>query len=535
MLGEATSDLTATNVLLQDPEGRLLPGTPVDPEHLQVKVPGCSLISVLGRGGMGVVFLARQERLHRFVAVKMLGTDAGRDATYLARLEREAQTLATLSHPNIVGCHDILSTEQGTFLIMQFVPGQLSVRDLVLRFGKLPEVVVARIALDTARGLAYAHKKSICHRDIKPDNLLIYREDISPPHTAEEVFLAHNARVMICDFGIAREVVSGEGGVSAILGSPAYMAPEQVFDRDRVDFRADIYALGSTLYQLLTGKRPFTGSNGLETVRLKQAADFPDPRATGVTASDECLHILKRMGHHDLQERYPSYADLLADLESWANLQRRIQYRHILGRYPPAFWKGLLVGASAVLLAGGVVAAVRLRDIFEPLPPSCAATLGYWNGDRSSWRVAEPDAETSGPALLGLSPSAPLELKQAMTPNMRARLKVRIPGAGRVRCVLRQDGQARWWLRWDRSNETSFFISEADGRDIPLVEIPDRKALEWLPLDLRIREQEIDLYVDGKLHGIAPLRTPLADAHLEIEILEGCLAQFTDIWLTELH
>ena len=535
MLGEATSDLTATSVLLQDPEGRLLPGTPVDPAHLQVSIPGCTLVSVLGQGGMGVVFLARQERLHRFVAIKMLTTNRGRDATYLARLEREAQTLATLSHPNIVGCHDILSTEQGTFLIMQFVPGQLSVRDLLLRFGKLPEVVVARIALDTARGLAYAHKKGICHRDVKPDNLLIYREDPSPPHDAEDAFRAPNARVMICDFGIAREAIPEEGGLDSILGSPAYMAPEQVFDRGHVDFRADIYALGSTLYQALTGKRPFTGSIGLETVRLKLAADLPDPRAAGVGVSDECLHILKRMGRREPEERYASYADLLADLESWSNQQQRTEHRRILGRYPPAFWKGLVAGASAVLLLGGVVTAVRLREIFEPLPPSCAATLGYWSGDRSSWRVAAPDAETHGPTLLGLSPGAPLELRQSLKPDSRARFKVRVPGPGRVRCALRQDGRERWWLRWERRSGSSSFVSEADGRDIPLVEIADRKPLEWLSVDLRVHEREIDLFIDGKLRGIAPLKASLADARLVLEIREGSLAQFTDIWITDLH
>jgi hypothetical protein len=535
MLGEATSDLTATSILLQDPDGRILPGTPVDPAHLQVSIPGCTLVSVLGQGGMGVVFLARQERLDRFVAVKMLATDAGRDAIYLARLEREAQTLATLSHPNIVGCHDILSTEQGTFLIMQFVPGQLSVRDLLLRFGKLPEVVVARIALDTARGLAYAHKKGICHRDVKPDNLLVYREDSSPPHAAEDVFRAANARVMICDFGIAREAVPAEGGLDSVLGSPAYMAPEQAFDRGHIDFRADIYALGSTLYQLLTGKRPFVGSVGIETVRLKLAADLPDPRTTGTTASDECVHILKCMGQRDPQERYASYVDLLADLESWFHQQQRTQHRRILGRYPPAFWKGLVAGASAVLLIGGVVAAVKLRDIFEPLPPSCAATLGYWSGDRSSWRVTEPDAETHGPSLLGLSPDAPLELRQSLEPNSRARFKVRVPGPGQVRCALRQEGRERWWLRWQRRNGSSVFASEADGRDIPLVEIPDRKSLDWLSVDLRVREREIDLLIDGKLRGIAPLKEALGKAHLVIEIREGSLAQFTDIWITDLH
>jgi len=535
MLGEATSDLTATSVLPQDPEGQLLPGTPVDREYASIKVPGCSLISVLGQGGMGVVFLARQERLHRFVAIKMITADASRDATYLARLEREAQTLATLSHPNIVGCHDILPTDHGTFLIMQFVPGQLSVRDLLIRFGRLSEAVVARIALDTVRGLAYAAKKDICHRDIKPDNLLIYREDSAPPHTPDDVFRSPSARVMICDFGIAREVVTEAEGDGSILGSPAYMAPEQAFDRGHVDFRADIYALGSTLYQLLTGKRPFSGASGIETVRMKLEADLPDPRREGVAVSDECVHILRLMGARDPLNRYASYNELVADLESWMNLQHRVQHRRILGRYPPAFWKGLTAGVAVVLLAAGVAAGVAIRRVFVPTPPSCAASLGYWSGDRSSWRVGAPDAETRGPTLVGLNPEAPLELRQVLRPDFRVRFKVRVPGPGTVRCSFRQQGRERWWLRWERGAGSSSLTSEADAREIPLVEIPDRKALEWLAVDLRAREREIDLYVDGRLRGIAPLKMPLGEVRLALEVPQGTLAQFTDIWVSELR
>lgn len=535
MLGDATSDLTATSVLPQGPEGQLLPGTPVDREYAAVKVPGCSLISVLGQGGMGVVFLARQERLHRFVAVKMLTADASRDATYLARLEREAQTLATLSHPNIVGCHDILATDQGTFLIMQFVPGQLSVRDLLIRFGRLSEAVVARIAVDTVRGLAYAYKKDICHRDIKPDNLLIYREDSAPPHAPEDVFRSPSARVMICDFGIARDPVPEAGGDGSILGSPAYMAPEQAFDRGHVDFRADIYALGSTLYQLLTGKRPFAGANSIETVRLKLDADLPEPRRDGVSVSDECAHILRLMGARDPLNRYASYADLLADLESWMSLQHRVQHRRILGRYPPAFWKGLMAGITVVLLAGGIGGGVAVHRAFAPTPVSCAASLGYWSGDRSSWRLSAADVETRGPTLTGLSPDARLEMRQVLRPDVRVRLKVRVPGPGTVRCSFRQDGHDRWWLRWDRNSGSSSFASQADGREIPLVEIPDRKALDWLAVDLRVREREIDLYVDGRLRAIAPLKTTLGEVRLVLEIPEGSLAQFTDIWINELR
>lgn len=537
LLGDATSDLTATSVLPQDPNGQLLPGAPVTGNYADIRVPGYTLISVLGQGGMGVVFLARQERLGRFVAIKMISTEATHDASYLRRLEREAQTLATLSHPNIVGCHDILTTDQGTFLVMQFVPGQLSVRDLLLRFGRISEAVVARIACDTARGLDYAWKKGICHRDIKPDNLLIYREDPSPPHTPDEAFTSPNARVMICDFGIARDALaagSADAAAGSVLGSPAYMAPEQAFDRSQVDFRADIYALGTSLYQLLTGKRPFHGPNGIETVRLKLDADLPDPRREGVAVSDECIHILRRMGAREPSRRYAAYEELLADLASWLSQQQQIRHRRVLGHFPPAFWKGLSAGAAVVLVAVVVITGDAIRRALQPPPPSRAASLVYWSGDRSSWRAGGADAETGGPTLLGLSPNAPLTLRQVLRPDVRVRFKVRIPGASKVRCALRQGSQDRWWLHWERSRGASSFASEADGREIPLVEIPDRRPLEWLSVDIRARTREIDLYIDGKLRAIAPLKEPLTEAYLVLEIPGGGLAQFTDVWVTEM-
>ena len=491
LLGDATSDLTATSVLPQDPNGQLLPGAPVTGNYADIRVPGYTLISVLGQGGMGVVFLARQERLGRFVAIKMISTEATHDASYLRSLEREAQTIATLSHPNIVGCHDILNTDQGTFLVMQFVPGQLSVRDLLLRFGRISEAVVARIACDTARGLDYAWKKGICHRDIKPDNLLIYREDPSPPHTPDEAFTSPNARVMICDFGIARDALaagSADAAAGSVLGSPAYMAPEQAFDRSQVDFRADIYALGTSLYQLLTGKRPFHGPNGIETVRLKLDADLPDPRREGVAVSDECIHILRRMGAREPSRRYAAYEELLADLASWLSQQQQIRHRRVLGHFPPAFWKGLSAGAAVVLVAVVVITGDAIRRALQPPPPSRAADpqTGPPAGrprplqgphPRRQQGPLRPAAGQPGPlvAALGTQPGRQLLRLRGRWPRDTPGRNPRPPAAGVAECGYpRADARDRPLHRWQTARHRA--AEGAPDRGVPGPGDPRRRA-----------------------------------------------------------
>lgn len=533
--GEATSDLGAGGAQPLEAAARRIPGTVAGPQESAVQIPGYTLLSVLGRGGMGVVFLARQERLQRHVAVKMLTVEAAHDAAYLARLEREAQTLATLNHPHIVGCHDVLATDQGTFLVMPFVPGHLSARDLLKRFGRIPEATVARIARDTASGLAYAHRKGICHRDVKPDNLLVYREDPTPPHTPEEVFLSPHARVMICDFGIARRVQPGSpGDTTRILGSPAYMAPEQASNAAGNDFRADLYALGCSLFHLLTGQHPFPGATGVETLQMKLDHDLPDPEVHGVTVSAACRRVLARLGRRDPGQRYGSYAELLADLEAWAADLGRALLAGPGPRPGQGFWRGLTVGVGAAALLAGVAAGILWHRRIAPRPVSCTASLGYWAGDRAAWRVAPPDAETPSPVLVGLTPGRPLELRHPIHGETRVRLRVRLPMGGRGACALRQGDRERWHLRWERDGARMVLVATADGRDIPLVPVDERRPLDWLALDLRLRERQVDLYADGRQRGIAPLREPLGEAGLVIEMQGGCLAQFGDLWITAL-
>ena len=221
------------------------------PDELAPLFPQLEIMECLGRGGMGVVYKARQKALDRFVALKLLAPEKVSDAAFSARFEKEALALAKLSHPNIVTVHDFGSVGDGEdhrfYLIMEFVDG-VNLRQAMNAGRFTPEQGLA-IVPPVCEALQSAHDQGIVHRDIKPENLLLDRE----------------GRVKIADFGIAKMVgdVAGLPPGSASLGThsfvggtPRYMAPEQASDPMHVDHRADIYSLGAVLYELLTGEAP---------------------------------------------------------------------------------------------------------------------------------------------------------------------------------------------------------------------------------------------------------------------------------------
>ncbi len=207
---------------------------PPTPEEIADKFPQFEILECLGRGGMGVVYKARQKSLNRLVAIKILAPDREHEPRFAERFAREAELLARLNHPHIVTIHDFGETGGLFYLVMEFVDG-VNLRDL-LRDGKLESKQALAIVPPICEALQYAHDKGIVHRDIKPENLLLDRE----------------GRIKIADFGIAA-LMGAEGETS---GTPPYMAPEQGGDRTGIDHRADLYALGVVLYEMLTGERP---------------------------------------------------------------------------------------------------------------------------------------------------------------------------------------------------------------------------------------------------------------------------------------
>jgi len=222
----------------------------IAPEELAPFFPQLEILECLGRGGMGVVYKARQKTLNRFVALKLLAPERVGDAQFAERFAREAQALAALSHPNIVTIYDFGQAGGFYFLLMEFVDG-LNLRQLLRMRKFTPEEALA-IVPPLCDALQRAHDRGIVHRDIKPENLLL---DV-------------DGRVKVADFGIAKIMgvadPAGKGGRAAapqnttqtVVGTPNYSAPEQKTDPQRVDSRADIYSLGVVFYEMLTGELP---------------------------------------------------------------------------------------------------------------------------------------------------------------------------------------------------------------------------------------------------------------------------------------
>jgi biopolymer transport protein ExbD/predicted Ser/Thr protein kinase len=228
---------------------------PPSPEELGRHFPGLEIVELLGRGGMGAVYKARQKRLDRLVALKILPPDVGSEPSFAERFEREAKALAQLHHPNIVTLYDSGRADGLYYFFMEYVDG-MTLRQL-LEAGHVSPREALAIVPQICDALQFAHDRGIIHRDIKPENILINKE----------------GRVKIADFGVAKIVargaaetagVGGVGGVAEagqtesgrVLGTPQYMAPEQISRPLEVDHRADIYALGVVFYQMLTGELP---------------------------------------------------------------------------------------------------------------------------------------------------------------------------------------------------------------------------------------------------------------------------------------
>jgi tRNA A-37 threonylcarbamoyl transferase component Bud32/signal peptidase I len=244
-------NLKAETVLTGEPAAAQ---PPLPPEQIAPHFPQLEILECLGRGGMGVVYKARQKTLNRFVALKLLAPERVREAKFAERFTREAQALAALNHPNIVTIYDFGQAGGFYFLLMEFVDG-VNLRQLLRARKFTPEEALA-VVPPLCDALQYAHDRGIVHRDIKPENLLLDKD----------------GRVKVADFGIAK-MIEPEGGradlpvspeigaaqqhgPTGVVGTPSYSAPEQQTDPHRVDSRADIYSLGVVFYEMLTGELP---------------------------------------------------------------------------------------------------------------------------------------------------------------------------------------------------------------------------------------------------------------------------------------
>lgn len=256
---------------------------------------------LLGQGGMGAVYLARDERLDRPVAIKVLARHLARDREFLLRFKREARALANLEHENVTGIYFL--EDQGTpYFAMEYVEG-LSLERILREQGQLAVKDALHIAVQTARALEAADRQRIVHRDVKPANLLIRSRD---------------GVVKVTDFGLAKalEGASSLTSVSVVLGTPHYMSPEQGRGDSDLDGRSDQYGLGATLWHMLCGRPPFEGHSPTDVVMKHVHEALPSLSALCPEASVELTAVIERMLAKDRNRRFPDFPSLVRALEA---------------------------------------------------------------------------------------------------------------------------------------------------------------------------------------------------------------------------
>lgn len=297
---------------LSEPKGASRPSInqpDVEARPSIARVGNYRIIEEIGSGGMAVVYKGLQESLGRVVAIKALKTSLSDDASIVARFEREALSIASFQHENIVTLYDFFKERGALFMIMEYVEG-IDLYDLLERSHKLPHDIAVIIAIQVARGLEYAHFRGVIHRDVKPANVIISRL----------------GDIKLMDFGIARTEHSDltEAGIG--LGTPAYMSPEQIVG-DHLDQRSDIWSLGVLLYQMLTGRKPFYDDehkSAMQRIRLEEAEPV---RNYTPTCPKALIKIISRCIKKKPKDRFQSTQDLVIELEHYLARHVHVNYR----------------------------------------------------------------------------------------------------------------------------------------------------------------------------------------------------------------
>jgi TM2 domain-containing membrane protein YozV/predicted Ser/Thr protein kinase len=313
---------------------------PPQPEEIASHFPSLDVVDLLGFGGMGMVYKARQRSLDRFVALKILKPAAASDAAFAERFHREARALAKLHHPNIVGIHDSGDSGGLYYFIMEYVDGA-NLRRLMDR-GRLDPKQGLEIIRSVCDALQYAHDEGIAHRDIKPENILI---DVK-------------GRVKIADFGLAKilsQTRTSELGLTSpahIMGTMHYMAPEQIETPMNVDHRADIYALGVIFYELLTGELPI--------------GRFPMPSEKSPGSDVRLDSVVLRALEKDPGKRYQRISEVRGEVD-------RLSQPAAVGAGGSGVRSGALSGGASI----GASIGAQVEDLARAMSQERQVWLGY--------------------------------------------------------------------------------------------------------------------------------------------------------------
>jgi serine/threonine protein kinase/formylglycine-generating enzyme required for sulfatase activity len=359
---------------------------PARPAPAGVGVPGYEILEELGRGGMGVVYKARQFRLNRIVALKMVLHGGHAGAEERVRFLAEAEAVAAVRHPGIVQVYDFGTHAGLPYFSMEFCEGGSLAAELL--GGPLPPREAARLVEQVARAIQAAHEKGIVHRDLKPANVLLAeasggRKPLASggreppvPATPGRASATGGSRPplaaltpRVTDFGIAKRVDVGSGltRTGAVMGTPSYMAPEQAEGKREIGPRADVYALGSILYACLTGRPPFQAATPYDTLRQVVDEEPAPPRQLNPNVPEDLETVCSKCLHKDPAKRYATASELADDLLRWLENKPVLARRTGAGeralkwaRRRPAAAALLVVGAASLAaLAVLSVTAVR--------------------------------------------------------------------------------------------------------------------------------------------------------------------------------
>jgi serine/threonine protein kinase/Tol biopolymer transport system component len=358
MIGNAATECVADAPI----DTQMSPGTHLGPYQIE---------KALGAGGMGIVYSARDTRLHRTVALKVLASGHVVDSDWNLRFLHEARAASALNHPNIVTLYDIASDHGTDFLVLEYVSGK-TLKKLITAKGLPLEVAVA-FATQVANALAAAHAAGIVHRDIKPSNIIV---------TAE-------SRAKILDFGLAKlqpssQITSHETAHTAsggVMGTVAYMSPEQAAGHE-VDHRTDIFSLGVVLYEMLCGVRPFGGASPLDTLHATLNSPLPSLAGMNPEIPPEMDEILAKALAKDPRERYCHAGDFELDLRRFASANKARDLpsqRLTAARRPRPRFRSLRWPALVALLA--LAAGAALSWWLKPETPTRGARLTRLTAD----------------------------------------------------------------------------------------------------------------------------------------------------------
>jgi tetratricopeptide (TPR) repeat protein/predicted Ser/Thr protein kinase len=350
-------------------------------------IPGIEIEGFLGRGGMGVVYLARQTSLARQVAMKTIRLDHGSDTDFVTRFKREAQAVAALSHENIVRAYEFDEHEGLPYLLMEHVPGRTLHE--VIRDTELTTRQAAELVIILACAIDYAHGKGVVHRDLKPANVLV-----TPDGTPK-----------ITDFGLARlrQGVAGQESLPGRVGTPCYMAPEQATGSQDVGPAADIYALGAILYELLCRRPPFAGDDIADILSRVQFEDPVSPRTLSPRLPLDLETICLKCLTKEPTNRYPTALALAEDLQSF------LESRPIKARPPGLLDRATkfarrhrivagflcLLTISSVVTAAMAFAANTQRRRAEEALASASVNLGQFHAAMGDWNEALKDFDNA--------------------------------------------------------------------------------------------------------------------------------------------